>query len=644
MSKDFELMQNNNNNNNDETTILNNINMNEIIESVYPIENINVSSPPSNSTFYSEPPKKKKFPNYPIKNIFLPELFLDQEYLDKYICGICENVCDDPVYQCCGCKQIFCRKCLFFYYDNNNRECPECKQISKEPISFEAIDITIKRKKMKCINYTANCTWIGDCKDYKEHITKICPKDIINCPYKGCIIKLKREEMKEHMEKCEYIEIFCEKCKLKIYKNQENIHKETCLKEKINCPQGCEEIIERGDINLHKQNCIYSIINCPYNFVGCSDKFIRKEKDIRLHQDMEKHFNLVKSKFANLEEKIKELKEDNQKLKNENIELKKNRLIENKEKKQIKEIKEIKEKKEIKEIKEIKEKINLSEINILESSINKNILETQDAPQIENIISLLESENTEQYEKSILNKKDKEIKATIKLETDKSSISDNPKNFLSNKRKASYSAESISRINKNKLDKDFNSEDVIDQNNDIYELLEATKHLFIINNNIIEAKSLKGKKQYYIFFKKKYDIPKLGTKKYIIKYKLLKGTSWIGLGICDKRIVAKNNYEFTPPRRSDGKTTNIGTYAISTNRMAWNCNNMSQCRKFDFIIAKEKIIIECIVSPADCEIEFKYDNQLITKFNDVRCFKSDFFSPCLILLHNSAVETSFNYP
>ena len=50
---------------------------------------------------------------------------------------------------------------------------------------------------MKCKNYVANCTWQGLLKEYEEHITKKCPKDIINCPYKGCVIKLKREEMKE---------------------------------------------------------------------------------------------------------------------------------------------------------------------------------------------------------------------------------------------------------------------------------------------------------------------------------------------------------------------------------------------------------------------------------------------------------------
>ena len=623
--------------------VINNINRNGNNENISPIENVNFNSYPSISTNNSEPYKKKKFPNYPIKNIFLPELFLEQEYLDKYICGICENVCDDPVYQCCGCKQMFCKRCLLFYYDNNNRECPECKQInSKDPINFEALDIVIKLKKMKCINHTVNCIWQGACKDYKEHITKKCPKEIINCPFKGCIIKLKREEMPEHMKKCEYYEIFCEKCKLKINKNDEYEHKKVCLKEKISCPQGCGEMIERGDYNLHKQKCIYSYIDCPFSIVGCSDKFQIKDKNIWLNKDIDMHLNLMKIRISNLENIIKDLKEENQMLKNENLELKK-------------------EKEKMSVIKETGNNTN-SEKNIFENSFKNNIIEFQDAPPIDNIISLLESENNENTEKNEKNvKKEKrveisnEIKTEINFEIEKSNI-ENSKKFLSNKRKLEPINENISQsINikseidnssKTKMEIDNKKEDMYQLNNnnsDIYELLDITKDLFIINNNLIETKVLKGKKQYYIFFKKEYDIPKQSSKKYIIKFKLLKTSLWLGLGVCDKKIVARNNYDFTPPKRNDGKIANIGTYVISTNKMAWNCNNMSQCKKFEYILYKD-MVIECILSPAECELEFKCENNLIVKFNDVRCFKSDFFSPCLIFLHNSAVETTFNYP
>lgn len=89
---------------------------------------------------------------------------------------------------------------------------------------------------------------------------------------------------------------------------------------------------------------------------------------------------------------------------------------------------------------------------------------------------------------------------------------------------------------------------------------------------------------------------------------------------------------------------NIGTYAISTNKTAWNCNDMTQCQKFGYSLYKDKITIECILSPAEAEMEFKCENKLIIKFNDVKCFKSECFSPCLIFLYNNAVETNFNYP
>ena len=621
--------------------VINNINRNDNNENISPIENINFNSYPPIIPNNSEPVKKKKFPNYPIKNIFLPELFLEQEYLEKYTCGICENVCDDPVYQCCGCKQIFCKKCLLFYYDNNNKECPECKQINnKDPISFDAIDIVIKKFKMKCINHTVNCTWQGPCKDYKEHITKKCPKEIINCPFKGCIIKLKREEMEEHMKKCEYYEIICEKCKLKINKNDQFEHKKVCLKEKISCPQGCGEMIERGDYNLHKPKCIYSYIDCPYSIVGCSDKFQIKDKNIWLNKDMDKHLNLMKIRISNLENIIKGLKEENQMLKNENLELKKE-----------------KEKKNNKET----ENNNNSE---------KNIFEFQEAPPIDNIISLLESENNDNIEKNEKNEKkdknekkekivettkDNEIKTEIEIENEKTNI-ENTKNFLSNKRKFESSNENnnqsitqnpeIDNSSETKMEidnKEENKSQINTNKCDIYELLDTIKDLFIIKNNLIETKILQGKKQYYVFFKKEYDIPKQSTKKYIIQFKLLKTSLWLGLGVCDKKIVARNNYDFNPPKKKDGKRANIGTYVISINKMTWNCNNMSQCKKLDCTFYKG-MIIECILSPAECELEFKYENNLIIKFNDVRCFKSDFFSPCLVFLYNNAVETTFIYP
>jgi len=289
-----------------EQSLINSINLNDNNEFISPIENLTYCPSPSLSTNCTDLPKRKKFPNYPIKNIFLPELFLEQEYLEQFKCGICENICDEPVIPCCGCDKLFCRKCLLFYYENNHNECPECKKVTRDFSKVSAVDTIIKLKKMKCINYTENCTWQGKCLEYRDHITKHCPKEIINCPYKGCIIKLKREEMENHMKNCELIEIICDKCKLKIPKSEKDEHKTICLKELILCPQGCKNIIERGDFNLHKQNCSCSIISCPFSLLGCEDQFQKKEKELRLKQDMEKPLNLTMEKIQTLVDDIKQ--------------------------------------------------------------------------------------------------------------------------------------------------------------------------------------------------------------------------------------------------------------------------------------------------------------------------------------------------
>ena len=64
---------------------------------------------------------------------------------------------------------------------------------------MKIIDIAIKNKKMKCANFTMGCTWVGECNNFLYHLKFECPKEIVNCPNKGCIIKLERENLQNHL-------------------------------------------------------------------------------------------------------------------------------------------------------------------------------------------------------------------------------------------------------------------------------------------------------------------------------------------------------------------------------------------------------------------------------------------------------------
>ena len=643
----------------------------QINKNTSPIENPNLNSLSPSIQNYVKPPKVKKFPNFPIKNIYSPELFLEQEYIEKFICGICENVCDDPVMQLCGCEQMYCRKCLLFYYDNYHHKCPECKKETKEPTAITAVGVIIKLKKMKCKNYTINCTWQGQCRDYKKHISNNCPKEIINCPNKGCIFKLRREGMDEHLEKCEYREIICNKCNLKIPINQSETHKEVCIKEKILCPQNCGDLIERGDINVHKTTCMCSLVECPYVFLGCKHTFIKKDKEKFLNEFMSFHLDLAVKKIyelENLKEKIqiyeneikelklfkenreKDLEEKNINGKNENeldsdkkadiIHISENGIVDNNEdaKKELVSFNED----DIKT--NLKDDLNLESIEADNSkNEGKNMSKSINFEHKQNIINNdnlrkeLEGKNSKFVIKHFLSKK---------RESSPHNITSIINSLNSNDMNSNQNLNLISSIVKY-VDSDEESGSSINdkpKKNSMYEFPNSTKNLFIVSNNIIETKNFKGEKRHhYVFFDSKYNIPTTSKEKYTIKFKILKDTVWLGMGICDKKIVERNNYEYIPSKQKQGKKSNNGSY-IFNNQIIWNCNNYRQCQKFLNTIFKENTTIECNLIPVECELEFRYDNNLIIKFNDVRCFKSDFFSPCLIFLHNSKVETTFIYP
>jgi thiol-disulfide isomerase/thioredoxin len=240
----------------------------------------------------------------------------------------------------------------------------------------------------------------------------------------------------------------------------------------------------------------------------------------------------------------------------------------------------------------------------------------------------------------------------------------NPYSFLSKKRKMNFynfddnisistshkefsifsNFEENKDKNKEKKEKD-NFLDYItenDKNDDIYNLLENTKNLFTIKGNIIDTQYLQGDKHYFVFFNQKYDIPKISTKKYTFKIKLLTKCEWLAVGICDKKIVESNNFEYDI--KKFGKKKNTGIYIINVNKLVWNCNNYKQCIKLNYkTLSKKDTVIECTLSPNDCELEFMLNNDFFIVLNDVRCFSSDVFSPFLIFLKNGTVQTTFKY-
>ena len=585
---------------------------------------------------YPAIPAQKKYPAFPIKNIYQPQLFINNnDFMDRFKCGLCENICEEPRYQYCGCQQVYCKKCLDFYYDVFHHRCPRCQKETKELEPTVSFKETILNLNLKCKNFDINCQWVGKFKDYKEHIEQNCLKEIINCPNKGCVIKLKRENMKDHLSKCQYSEYICDKCQMKIILMEKNVHKNFCPKEKISCPKECGAFIERDSLFEHESLCPNSFIDCPYKDLGCNDKYINKEKEQCLVKDSSKHLDLAINKIRNLENELQDLKKKIKSLENDKYEL--------------------------------REKINILNdiINIRTSEGNSFYLNqsAQSLSRNENMVSILNREEKNSTENELINKdnninenksKEDEMNFPKPLNSEEKDNS-NQYQYISKKRKIiNYDKENnisdspnkeFSLFQNNEQNKKKDKEYYLEyeeKNNKIYNLLENSNNLFEIKENIIEARYLNGSRHYFVFFNQKYDIPKYGSKKYEFEIKLLDKCDWLAFGVCDKTIVEKNNYEFDI--KKNGKKKNTGVYIMNTNQIIWNCNNMKQCIKLKYkSLNRKNSTIKCTLIPNECELEFIFNKEFFITLNDVRCFESEYFSPCLIFLKNVSIETNFNY-
>ena len=545
----------------------------------------------------------QKIPNFSIKNIFHQNLFINNlDFIERFKCGLCNCICENPKYQYCGCNYAFCKKCLNFYYECYENQCPKCGKETKEleppPNYYESL----YNLNMKCANYNSKCPWTGKYKDYKDHINNQCPKEIINCPNKGCVIKLKREEMDKHINKCEYNYTYCKKCLTKMTLLEKKTHISFCPRAEIECPQGCGETFEREDFSIHKKKCLNTEISCPYKSFGCNDKYPRNKRDERLIKDTNKHLDLIANIVLELKKTISKMEKEIDQLKNKPADIP---YIDN----------------------IINKNDEKEEVNIDNNANNKNDNKYKDSDSInENTDGIEINPNSNQF----LSKK--RVNNDISVDEEKSyQYQEKSNNFL--------------LFNSNHGDEINNDLDELSRgttiNNNIYEIPTDYTHLFNINNEILEAKFLDGKKHYFVFFNQRYDIPKNSKKKYSFIVKLLTKCEWLDIGICDKKILELNNFEFDIKNNNKLKE---GKYSINVNGLIWNSNKIKDCIKISKKYCyQDEVTIKCTVEPKMSKLEFMINNESFEILSNVKCVISDSFSPFLTVLKNCKIQINFNY-
>ena len=103
---------------------------------------------------------------------------------------------------------------------------------------------------------------------------------------------------------------------------------------------------------------------------------------------------------------------------------------------------------------------------------------------------------------------------------------------------------------------------------DIFDLDNMPKGV-TVENNYLKFKGVKSDEDHKFVFSN-IDLGKNRTKKWRLIFKKL--PNWVAFGVCDKKVVFKNDKTFYSPR----PYFNNGVYMVSSNGYLWNCNEPNQ--------------------------------------------------------------------
>ena len=206
--------------------------------------------------------------------------------LDSLKCVLCTGLVCEPVET--SCAHQLCGNC-----SGKQKSCPKCHKKLNSPLD-KATREAIARLKVKCPNSVEGCEWQGDLGDAEEHLEEKCQHQKVECP-NGCSEDVERRLVAAHMK---------QKCSNRVRKcihrdPKGNVVKVTsshvvlCGDFPLNCPAGCGEVVVRKDMQDHlSTKCPEEYVSCKFMINGCTKVLKRKELE-RHESDDRFHFQVM---------------------------------------------------------------------------------------------------------------------------------------------------------------------------------------------------------------------------------------------------------------------------------------------------------------------------------------------------------------
>lgn len=559
---------------------------------------------------------------------FSPNDQIRVKYFECLLChGIAYSAISCPSAKCNG--HLICKTCFDVNVKSNSKD---GKNIFVCPISGEETEAKFNQlpffnifenMEIACKNLSKNCDFKGSISEYLKHIKEDCLKEEIQCKFNGCNQKDIRESIIQHEKECEYQQVECTYCGIKILKKDLNEHHKNCLKFPVDCPQNCNIKIPNSDIQKHIDNdCPNTIINCPLIIIGCNQRVERKNINNHFNNELYLHFYLLSQNQINFQKNMEsKLDQLNSSLIDfNNSQLNRNSSLDNISKNYEDTLNDMK-----------------NSLNQIKDGMGflKNFIFDKCSDNSSNIGSLAIKDKISQpslYYKMIQNQ-------TFNLPNN---IQNNEVEFLKKKRLfcTSKNDDSINIDNNKETDsstsKDKISNQTISQNGEsIFDMKYLPKGV-IINGNVLLYDSIDNKNQHkYIF---SHQLKKDEITKFEIKIRKLKN-AWVMFGLCDKGKVIQNGMKFFNIQVPNFYNA---TFGISTNVYVWNANKKEENNRYmsESFKFKSGINLNFIYNPKE-KVLFIKSGDLNLKLTDVRPILSDELSITIILL-NGEVELELN--
>lgn len=203
---------------------------------------------------------------------FLKTIYVVQPVSHDYICGLCDEVLNDPLQ--CKNGHMNCDECWRDLTKKTGPECTICRtnvfgSLSRSLVigqQVAALLVTcecLEDQQVILQNDGMGCGWTGTVIDRSA---RFCPLLYGVCPNIGCSIQLPLKRLINHRWNCPKRLKICPECTLEFtFAELCGIHKTTCPNRVHYVTCSCNVVVKENELHMHKDYaCPLTMLACPY--------------------------------------------------------------------------------------------------------------------------------------------------------------------------------------------------------------------------------------------------------------------------------------------------------------------------------------------------------------------------------------------